>query len=324
MNYAEMMQRYAAVAGLPRRRILPVPLFSPSLSSHWVGLITPVPGRHRPAAGGVAAQHGRLPRARHRRVRARPAGGPARLRRGGAPGGPAGARLRPSPPGGRRRRCPARRPTRCRPTPTGRAAASTSTSAPARRPPRPSRCGGSSRASAATPAGTRSRSPGRCAAGWTGWSAGSGCAGAGGTRTGSTSATPSTSGGSRTGRPGRCCGCGPRCGCPAWPGSSSTWNTDADGDDRAAPAGDLRPARPGRPPLLVGDRRASTASSSAGMVRGITRDRGAMTAAALRAAPRPRAVPTARSPAGPRSRSPPGPRSSGRAHASSWAVASSR
>ena len=29
MNYAEMMQRYAAVAGLPRRRILPVPLFTP-------------------------------------------------------------------------------------------------------------------------------------------------------------------------------------------------------------------------------------------------------------------------------------------------------
>jgi uncharacterized protein YbjT (DUF2867 family) len=43
MSYAEMMQRYAAVAGLPRRRIFPVPFFSPSLSSHWVGLITPVP-----------------------------------------------------------------------------------------------------------------------------------------------------------------------------------------------------------------------------------------------------------------------------------------
>jgi uncharacterized protein YbjT (DUF2867 family) len=43
MSYAEMMQRYARVAGLPRRRILPVPLFTPSLSSHWVGLITPVP-----------------------------------------------------------------------------------------------------------------------------------------------------------------------------------------------------------------------------------------------------------------------------------------
>jgi uncharacterized protein YbjT (DUF2867 family) len=43
MSYAEMMQRYAVVTGLPRRRILPVPLFTPSLSSHWVGLITPVP-----------------------------------------------------------------------------------------------------------------------------------------------------------------------------------------------------------------------------------------------------------------------------------------
>jgi uncharacterized protein YbjT (DUF2867 family) len=43
MNYAEMMHRYAVVVGLPRRRILPVPLFTPSLSSHWVGLVTPVP-----------------------------------------------------------------------------------------------------------------------------------------------------------------------------------------------------------------------------------------------------------------------------------------
>ncbi|MGY1848069.1 SDR family oxidoreductase [Blastococcus sp. SYSU DS1021] len=43
MDYATMMRRYARVAGLPRRRILPVPIFTPSLSSHWVGLITPVP-----------------------------------------------------------------------------------------------------------------------------------------------------------------------------------------------------------------------------------------------------------------------------------------
>ncbi|SDF68719.1 Uncharacterized conserved protein YbjT, contains NAD(P)-binding and DUF2867 domains [Blastococcus fimeti] len=43
LDYAEMMRRYAEVAGLPRRRILPVPLFTPSLSSQWVGLITPVP-----------------------------------------------------------------------------------------------------------------------------------------------------------------------------------------------------------------------------------------------------------------------------------------
>jgi hypothetical protein len=44
VTYAEMMQRYAGAAGLRRRVIVPVPLFSPSLSSHWVGLVTPVPG----------------------------------------------------------------------------------------------------------------------------------------------------------------------------------------------------------------------------------------------------------------------------------------
>ena len=43
LTYLEMMQRFAAVAGLPRRRILPVPVLTPSLSSHWVNLVTPVP-----------------------------------------------------------------------------------------------------------------------------------------------------------------------------------------------------------------------------------------------------------------------------------------
>jgi hypothetical protein len=38
-----MMQRYAAVAGLSPRVILPVPVLTPRLSSHWVGLVTPVP-----------------------------------------------------------------------------------------------------------------------------------------------------------------------------------------------------------------------------------------------------------------------------------------
>ncbi|MCT2592514.1 SDR family oxidoreductase [Streptomyces sp. N2-109] len=42
-TYREMMQRYAAVAGLRRRLIVPVPLLTPGLSSHWVGLVTPVP-----------------------------------------------------------------------------------------------------------------------------------------------------------------------------------------------------------------------------------------------------------------------------------------
>src|ERR1700761_3828097 len=43
LNYAEMMRRYAAVAKLTPRLLVPVPLLTPSLSSHWIGLVTPVP-----------------------------------------------------------------------------------------------------------------------------------------------------------------------------------------------------------------------------------------------------------------------------------------
>ena len=43
LTYEDMMQRYAAVAGLPRRLILPINVLSPKLSSRWVGLVTPVP-----------------------------------------------------------------------------------------------------------------------------------------------------------------------------------------------------------------------------------------------------------------------------------------
>ncbi|MGW6272600.1 SDR family oxidoreductase [Streptomyces sp. NPDC055060] len=43
VTYREMMSRYAVVAKLPHRLILPVPMLTPRLSSHWVGLITPVP-----------------------------------------------------------------------------------------------------------------------------------------------------------------------------------------------------------------------------------------------------------------------------------------
>jgi uncharacterized protein YbjT (DUF2867 family) len=43
LTYRQMMQRYAEVAGLSRRTIRPVPVLSPNLSSHWVGVITPVP-----------------------------------------------------------------------------------------------------------------------------------------------------------------------------------------------------------------------------------------------------------------------------------------
>jgi uncharacterized protein YbjT (DUF2867 family) len=43
VSYAELMDLYAQVAGLRRRRLIPVPILSPRLSSHWVGLVTPVP-----------------------------------------------------------------------------------------------------------------------------------------------------------------------------------------------------------------------------------------------------------------------------------------
>jgi len=43
LTYREMMQRYAAVAGLKHRIIIPVPVLSPWLSSQWVNVVTPVP-----------------------------------------------------------------------------------------------------------------------------------------------------------------------------------------------------------------------------------------------------------------------------------------
>jgi uncharacterized protein YbjT (DUF2867 family) len=43
LTYEQMMQRYAAVMGLPKRRIVRVPMLSPGLSSHWVQIVTPVP-----------------------------------------------------------------------------------------------------------------------------------------------------------------------------------------------------------------------------------------------------------------------------------------
>jgi uncharacterized protein YbjT (DUF2867 family) len=45
VTYAEMMALYAKVAGLPRRRLIKVPVLTPGLSSLWVGLVTPVPVR---------------------------------------------------------------------------------------------------------------------------------------------------------------------------------------------------------------------------------------------------------------------------------------
>ena len=43
LTYAELMGVYADAADLPRRRLIPVPVLTPRLSAHWVGLVTPVP-----------------------------------------------------------------------------------------------------------------------------------------------------------------------------------------------------------------------------------------------------------------------------------------
>ncbi len=43
LTYREMMSGYAKCAGLKPRRILSLPFMTPSLSSHWVGLVSPVP-----------------------------------------------------------------------------------------------------------------------------------------------------------------------------------------------------------------------------------------------------------------------------------------
>jgi len=43
LTYRQMMADYARTAGLKPRRIKALPLLTPSLSSHWVGLVTPIP-----------------------------------------------------------------------------------------------------------------------------------------------------------------------------------------------------------------------------------------------------------------------------------------
>ena len=43
LTYLDMMRRYAVVAGLPRRVVVPVPVLTPWLSAQWVNLVTPVP-----------------------------------------------------------------------------------------------------------------------------------------------------------------------------------------------------------------------------------------------------------------------------------------
>jgi uncharacterized protein YbjT (DUF2867 family) len=43
VTYAKMMQSFAAISGLRKRKIIQVPVLTPKLSSLWIGFVTPVP-----------------------------------------------------------------------------------------------------------------------------------------------------------------------------------------------------------------------------------------------------------------------------------------
>lgn len=43
LRYGQMLQQYAEVAGLTRRRILVLPVLTPKLAGLWIGLVTPIP-----------------------------------------------------------------------------------------------------------------------------------------------------------------------------------------------------------------------------------------------------------------------------------------
>lgn len=57
LTYREMMSRFAQVAGRRAPAIVKVPVLTPSLSSHWVALVTPVDrGLVRPLVDGLSAE----------------------------------------------------------------------------------------------------------------------------------------------------------------------------------------------------------------------------------------------------------------------------
>jgi hypothetical protein len=63
LEYGEMMQIYAQIAGLRRRFIIVLPFLTPTIASWWVGLVTPIPsGLARPLVeslhcNAVMAEH---------------------------------------------------------------------------------------------------------------------------------------------------------------------------------------------------------------------------------------------------------------------------
>jgi uncharacterized protein YbjT (DUF2867 family) len=57
LTYREMLRRFAAVEGRRQPLLLPVPLFTPRLSSYWVALVTPVQlGLVKPLVEGLSTE----------------------------------------------------------------------------------------------------------------------------------------------------------------------------------------------------------------------------------------------------------------------------
>jgi uncharacterized protein YbjT (DUF2867 family) len=55
MSYADLFHLFSEEAGLPRRKVIPVPVLSPGLSARWIHLVTPVPAAiARPLAEGLS------------------------------------------------------------------------------------------------------------------------------------------------------------------------------------------------------------------------------------------------------------------------------
>ena len=132
LSYREMMNLYADAAGLRRRVIIPVPVLTPRLSSHWVGLVTPLPvALSRPLVASLINEvivHDPVPSPNCCPARCS-APAKRRCRTGARPRGRAS-----SPDGTAPSSRAVRRPSRCRPTRAGREAPCSPTSAPATSP----------------------------------------------------------------------------------------------------------------------------------------------------------------------------------------------
>jgi len=208
VTYEDMMRAYSEVAELRERVVIRVPFLTPRLSSHWVGLVTPLPlGLARPLIESLVNEVVVLDRSVQDVMPHEPLGLRAAL------GWPSdGWRIWRCRPAGPTPPCRAEPPpTRCPPIPTGPAAPSCLTSRRRTARPRPSRCSRPCRASAAIEGGSSPMGCGRSAARSMSSSVGWGCAGGAVTPTICRWVRLSTSGGSRPSRHPHCSGCAPRC-----------------------------------------------------------------------------------------------------------------